>query len=220
MRQIKTPIAFGLASFLLGLLLSAAPGRAADRAGDFDYYVAALSWNASWCEREGDARDAGQCDPRHDYGFTLHGLWPQHERGWPEFCRTRERDPSRRETEAMIPIMGSSGLAAYQWRKHGRCTGLSAADYLELSRRAWEAVARPAIFRRLPRDMEVAPNVVEDAFLEANPDMEPDGVTIACRDGALAEVRICFTKDLQPRACAPDARRDCSDRATRLPKMR
>ena len=39
---------------------------------------------------------------------------------------------------------------------------------------------------------------------------EADGVTIACRDGALTEVRICLTRDLQPRDCAPDSRRDCT----------
>ncbi len=217
-RRIKMLLDMRRLAFLL-LLLPFAAARAEDRAGEFDYYVLALSWNASWCAREGDARDADQCDPRHDYGFTVHGLWPQYERGWPQDCRTRERDPSRRETAEMTPIMGSSGLAAYQWRKHGRCTGLSATEYFDATRRAWAAVIRPDIFRRLPRDMEIAPAVVEEAFLEANPDMERDGVTVACRDGFIQEVRICLTKDLEPRACAPDTRRDC--RAVSLmPMMR
>ncbi len=204
----------------LALLLAASGGRAEDRPGVFDYYVLALSWNASWCAREGDARRADQCDPRHDYGFTLHGLWPQYETGWPEYCRTTERDPSRRETEAMVPIMGSSGLAAYQWRKHGRCAGLSAAGYFDKARAAWARVVRPDVFRRLREDVSAPPKVVEEAFLEANPGFAPDGVTVTCADGYLAEVRICLTRDLEPRACAPDTRRDCSARAATLPKMR
>ncbi|MEM1163843.1 MAG: ribonuclease T, partial [Pseudomonadota bacterium] len=44
------------------------------RADDFTHYVLALSWNASWCAIEGDSRNADQCDPRHELGFTLHGL--------------------------------------------------------------------------------------------------------------------------------------------------
>ena len=102
---------FSLAS---GLLL-AAPAAAQT----FDYYVLALTWTPSWCAAEGEARD-GQCDPGRDLGFTLHGLWPQFEQGWPEDCPSEEADPSRRETAAMADVMGSGSLAWYQWKKHGR----------------------------------------------------------------------------------------------------
>lgn len=209
-----------LAGPIAALIFAAAPAQAQDRPGDFDYYVLALSWNASWCAREGDARGADQCDPRHEFGFTLHGLWPQRERGWPEACASPEPDPSRRDAEAMAPLMGSAGLAAHQWRKHGRCSGLSARDYFDRSLKAWAAVAKPDLFRRLPADVEIAPRVVEEAFLEANPAMAADGVTVTCRDGFLAEVRVCLTKDLAPRACAPDARRDCRAPAAKMPRMR
>ena len=76
-----------------------------------------------------------QCDPARDLGWVLHGLWPQYEDGWPSFCRTAERDPTRRETAAMADIMGTSGLAWYQWKKHGRCAGLSARGLLRAARR-------------------------------------------------------------------------------------
>jgi ribonuclease T2 len=188
--------------------------------GSFDYYVLALSWNASWCEAEGDARDAAQCDPREDHGFTVHGLWPQNERGWPEWCASPARDPSRRDSAAMADIMGSGGLAWHQWKKHGRCTGLSGRDYYALTRAAWERVRRPAALRELERRVAIAPEVVEAAFLEANPELDADGVTITCRDGLLREVRVCLTRDLRPRLCAPDARRDCGARSVALPPMR
>ena len=113
--------------WLLALILLAAPAWAeGERAGDFDYYVLALSWTPSWCALEGDERNSPQCDPGQGYGFTLHGLWPQYEEGWPSFCPTSERPATRGETGAMVDIMGSSGLAWHQWRKHGTCTGLSA----------------------------------------------------------------------------------------------
>lgn len=206
---------------LLCLLLVAAAARAdGERAGDFDYYVLALSWNAAWCAAEGDARDADQCDARHDHGFTLHGLWPQYEDGWPSYCRTTARDPSRAQSAAMEDIMGSGGLAWHQWKKHGRCTGLSAEDYYRLSRLAYDRVNRPEIFRRLRQEVTLPPAVVEEAFLEANPDYAADGVTITCRDGYVREARICLTRDLEPRACAPDTRRDCRARTVRMPPMR
>jgi len=208
------------------LALSAVAGltcgrvAAQDRAGAFDHYVLALSWNAGWCAAEGDARGAPQCDPREEIGFTLHGLWPQQGEGWPEFCRGTARDPARHETAAMADIMGSAGLAWHQWRKHGRCTGLEPTEYFALSRRAWEQVARPEALRRLGRRVSIDPNVIEAAFIEANPGLTPDMVTVTCRDGRFREVRICLDPDLSPRACLGRSARDCGAPSVTLDPMR
>lgn len=196
----------------LAVLLTPLPLAARDIAGRFDYYVLSLSWQPGWCSATGDDRRASECSQGTALDFTVHGLWPQHDRGWPQDCPTPERDPSRRDSAAMADIMGSPGLAAYQWRKHGRCTGLSAAGYYTATRAARDAVQIPEVFDNLDRDITLSPAIVEEAFLEANPGLVADGVTVTCRDKALSEVRICLTRDLQPRPCAPDARRDC-DRA-------
>lgn len=190
------------------------------RAEPFTHYVLALSWNASWCEIEGDARDAGQCETRHDYGFTLHGLWPQGEDGWPANCATRAADPSRRMTAGMADIMGSSGLAWHQWKKHGRCSELSAADYFALSREAYEAIARPEVLRRVAEPVRVDPDVIEAAFLEANPGLKAHQLAVTCRDGYVQEVRVCLTKSLVPRACSPRTERGCRASTVVLPPMR
>ncbi|SET61331.1 ribonuclease T2 family protein [Oceanicella actignis] len=178
-------------------------------AGDFDHYILALSWSPAWCAQEGRARGAEQCAPGRRLGFVLHGLWPQYERGWPAWCRSGRRDPSRAESAAMADIMGSAGLAWHQWKKHGRCTGLSAGDYYALMRQAWARVVRPEALRRLERAVRIDARVIEQAFLEANPELTPDAITIVCRDGAIREVRICLNKDLSPRPCAPESARDC-----------
>ncbi|WP_207099957.1 ribonuclease T2 family protein [Paracoccus shandongensis] len=185
------------------------PALPDDIAGDFDYYVLSLGWQPGWCRATGDKRDAPDCNPGSGRDFAVHGLWPQYERGWPDYCKTAERDPSRRDTQAMADLM-APGLALYQWRKHGRCSGLSAAGYYAALREAAEAVRIPAPFNDLGRDIALPPALVEDAFIEANPDLTRDGITVTCKAEALAEVRICLTRDLEPRACAPDARRDCS----------
>ncbi len=197
----------------------AGPG-AADAPGDFDYYVLSLSWNASWCLAEGDARRDPACAAGAGRGFTVHGLWPQFERGWPEFCPATTRDPTRSETAAMADIMGSGGLAWHQWRKHGRCSGLDARDYFARLRRAYARVARPEALRALGRDARITPGVIEAAFVDANPGMIADGVTVTCRDGLLREVRICLDRQLNPRACARDAARDCRATTVTLPAAR
>jgi ribonuclease T2 len=194
----------------LAAALMPAPARAeGDPPGDFDYYVMALGWSPTYCALQGDREAEDQCHPRHDYSFTLHGLWPQYEKGWPANCPTIERNPTRSDTRAMIDIMGSDGLAWYQWQKHGRCSGLSARNYLAHSRVAYNRVAIPQVFRDLTKDVTLPASVVEDAFVEANPTLPRDGITVTCDEGRIDEVRICMTKELDFRACAPDTRRDC-----------
>lgn len=181
-----------------------------ERAGNFDYYVMSLSWSSAWCELEGDARDDPQCDPGRGLTFVLHGLWPQYEDGWPSWCRTVQRDPSRAETAAMADIMGGSGLAFYQWKKHGRCAGLAAPDYFATARQAFGRIAVPPLFSRVSKDLTLPASVIEAAFLEANPGMTRDQVTVTCSDGLIQEVRICLTPDLDPRRCGADVIRDCT----------
>src|SRR5699024_2408940 len=100
-----------------------------------------LSWSPSWCQAEGEAD--GQCASGRRIGFVVHGLWPQYERGWPQDCHSAARDPSQRETRAMTDLMGSPGLAWYQWKKHGRCAGLAASDYFALTREAAKTIVIP-----------------------------------------------------------------------------
>ncbi len=180
-----------------------------ERAGDFDYYVLSLSWSAAWCALEGDARDDPQCDDGRELTFVLHGLWPQYENGWPSYCRTTERDPTRAETAAMADVMGGSGTAFYQWKKHGRCSGKSAVDFYKTARAAYGRVAIPKLFAEVSRPLTLPASVIEDAFLEANQGLARDQVTITCADGLIQEVRVCLTPDLQFRRCGDDVIRDC-----------
>lgn len=205
---------------LVALLFSGPAQADGERAGDFDYYVLSLSWSSAWCALEGDARDDPQCDAGRGLTFVLHGLWPQNETGWPSYCRTTERDPTRSETAAMADIMGGSGVAFYQWKKHGRCSGLSAQDFFATARKAYASITIPPLFSQVRKDLEVPPDVIENAFLESNPALSRDEVTVTCRDGLIQEARICLTKDLSPRRCGDDAIRDCRQPDTVLEAVR
>lgn len=198
---------------LLSLILSLAALAAraeGERAGDFDYYVMALSWSANWCALEGDARNSPQCDTREDHGWILHGLWPQFQRGYPSYCKTAKRAPSRSMTNDMADIMGTGGLAWHQWKKHGTCTDLSASDYYALSRKAYATITRPAIFRKLNKTVKLPASVVEDAFIKENPILTRNSITITCRQGYIQEARICLSRDLTPVPCGRDVIKDCT----------
>ncbi len=193
--------------WLLSATLVLAEG---EQAGEFDYYVLALSWSPTWCALEGDARDADQCHPRHDHGWILHGLWPQYHRGWPSYCRTADPPPTRAMTSDMADIMGSAGLAWYQWKKHGTCSGLSAPAYFALARDAYDRISRPEVFRNLDRTVKLPAAVVEEAFRKDNPALEPDGITITCRARHIQEARICLSRSLEPVPCGQDVVKDCT----------
>jgi ribonuclease T2 len=180
-----------------------------EAAGKFDYYVLSLSWSPNWCELTGDAQRSDQCDTRHDHGWILHGLWPQFHRGYPSYCRTTQRPPSRGMTAAMADVMGTPGLAWHQWKKHGTCSGLSASDYFALSRQAYATVVRPEVFRKLDRTVKLPASVVEDAFMAANPGLSRDMLTITCKDGHIQEARLCLSRDLNPVPCGQDVVHDC-----------
>lgn len=180
----------------------------------FDFLVLALSWSPSYCEAEGANANRQQCAVGKDHAFVVHGLWPQFEKGWPEFCVSREPD---RVPDALVrrysDLIPSAGLVGHQWRKHGSCSGLSQADYLALTRLARERIEVPDRFEAPRKQDQVSPAEVEAAFTAANPGLPRDGIAVTCEGGLLREVRICMTKDLDFRACAGIDARGC-----RLPR--
>lgn len=207
--------------WIVVLMVLAGVARADEpKVGAFEYYVLSLSWTPTWCALEGDARGSAQCDQGRGFGFTLHGLWPQYARGWPSYCRTSHREATRSETSAMADIMGSSGLAWHQWKKHGRCSGLGPQAYFAASRAAYAAIQRPEVLRNLEREVTLPAQLIEDAFLKANPALKADQVTITCKARRIQEVRICLSKDLEPRRCGADVIRDCSQKDALFSPMR
>lgn len=205
---------------LLGLFATSCfSAFAQDRAGDFDFYVVALSWSPSYCTLEGRPDDA-QCGVE-EHGFILHGLWPQYERGYPEYCESNM--PERVSNDiirSIIDITPSAGLARYQWRKHGICTGLRQDAYFRLARRAFEKVNIPAAFVDPPDDEIRAPLDIERAFIAANPGLPRDAIAVSCKDRHLADIRICLTKNLAFRSC-PEVDADyCRTRQIDVPAIR
>jgi ribonuclease T2 len=191
-------------------VFAAAPGRAQDQPGDFDFYVLSLSWSPAFCALE-ESAGAGQCREGAGFSFVAHGLWPQHERGYPEFCgKAEELSPGL--VESIRDIMPDDGLIAHEWRRHGACTGLSAEDYFAATRAAFHHIVIPEDFDPSPtQDIGVSADAIETAFIAANPGLHADGIAVSCKQGLMAEVRICLTRDLDFRACQEVDARGCRD---------
>jgi ribonuclease T2 len=188
--------------------------------GNFDFYVLALSWSSGFCELQGRDRARRQCESGADLGFVVHGLWPQYERGFPSDCQAGTRTPSRMALDSVRGLFPDEGLARYEWRKHGTCSGLSPTDYFAAVRRAREAIEVPAQFKDLREPLQIAANDVLRAFTQANARLRPGMLAISCPKGILQEVRICMSKDLRDfRPCPEVASKSCRGRNITVPPI-
>nr|WP_230531635.1 ribonuclease T2 [Microvirga roseola] len=209
------------AAFFLTIPGAAQPPREARGApaGQFDFYVLALSWSPGFCEIRGSRHR--QCDAGSGLGFVLHGLWPQNERGYPSFCEPSGRFAPRAAVEEAKDLFPDENLARYQWRKHGTCTGESPSAYFRAARRARERVRIPESFQGLRSGAKVLPAEIEQTFINANPGLRPDMIAVACGRRIFQEVRICFDKDLRGFRSCPEVDRDgCRAGEIAIPAIR
>jgi ribonuclease T2 len=203
--------------------MSAAQDRRQNAPGEFDFYVLALSWSPSFCETAAERGNSGrsqQIQCGRPYSFVVHGLWPQYERGFPEYCRRPSPRLDRNIVSSMLDVMPAPGLIFNQWDKHGTCSGLGARAYFENIRKARAAVKIPEEFLQLPDPKTIAPGDIEEAFIKVNPGLSSSAISVTCSSRRLSEVRICMSKDMQFRACEEIDRRACRRDEVVMPPVR
>lgn len=214
--------------FLVLAALSVDPASAQDRRqnapGEFDFYVLSLSWSPSFCEaaqeRGGNNRSAQmQCGGR-PYSFVVHGLWPQYDRGFPNYCERPAPRLARNIMQSMLDLMPAPGLIFNEWDKHGTCSGLGQRAYFEAIRKARAGVKIPDEFLDLQQAKTIAPDAIEEAFIKVNPGLSNSAIAVTCDRNRLTEVRVCMSKDLQFRACEEIDRRACRRDQVVMPPMR
>jgi ribonuclease T2 len=203
------------------------PPPARNIAGQFDYYDLVLSWSPTHCSETSDNRDDQQCN-RSDgrrYSFVLHGLWPQYEKGYPELCRTARRPYVPQQViDNMLDVMPATGLIIHEFRKHGTCSGLEAEAYFGTAKRLFQSIRIPDRYKNPFEPLFVAPQELAAEFAKFNPQLKPDSFAIACGGSGsrLKEIRFCFNKDGQSRACGSNEnqRRMCSAEKMYVPPVR
>src|SRR5258705_1707863 len=195
--------AFGMLVFA-GLIGIAGTASAQDRRqnapGEFDFYVLSLSWSPSFCEQASERGSGGrsqiQCGGR-PYSFVVHGLWPQYEHGFPDYCQRPAPRLDRNVVSSMLDLMPAPGLIFSEWDKHGTCSGLGAKAYFETIRKARSTVKIPPEYLELSDTKTTAPGAIEEAFIKVNPGLSTSAISLTCDSRRLSEVRICLNKDLQ-----------------------
>lgn len=187
----------------------------------FDFLVLALSWSPTFCDSEAAGRNREQCGEGKDFGWVVHGLWPQNEKGWPENCPTAEgsRVPER-VGQTVMDIMPSMGLIGHQWRKHGSCSGLGMSDYFKLVRQAHDKIRIPDELADVDRQSRTSPEAIEAAFIRSNPGLTRSAVAVTCDRERVDEVRICLDRSLGFRSCAEVDSRSCRRAEITIPPTR
>ena len=106
----------------------------------------------------------------------------------------------------MLNYIPSESLIQHEWTNHGTCSGLSAADYFAAIRKTRDSVKIPDDLKQPAQQIQLRPSEIEEKFAAANPAFPREAFRVSCyRDGELQEARICFSKDLSPRACTVSA---------------
>src|SRR5271163_4595592 len=173
-------ITFGLAVAAIG-----APIAVAQQAGPpvastpFDYYVMTLSWAPGFCDLGGQDTTSPECAVGSGDGFVVHGLWPDNDyRPNPEGCQGADASPADlAEEHGLYP---NDTLAAYEYRKHGTCTGLSAHDYFATVRNIRTRLNIPPMLQAPHQQLRLSPDDVEQAFMSANANLRSDNMAVTC----------------------------------------
>ena len=219
---IISRLLISLALVVVSAGIAFAQDRRQNAPGEFDFYVLALSWSPSFCEAAAERGNSGrsqvQCE--RPYSFVVHGLWPQYERGFPEYCQRPSPRLDRNIMTSMLDLMPAPGLIFNEWDKHGTCSGLGARAYFESIRKARAAVKIPEEFLQLSEQKTVAPDDLEAAFIKINPGLSSSAISVTCSSRRLSEVRICLSKDMQFRACEEIDRRACRRDQVLMPPVR
>lgn len=214
---------FAWAGSLVAALALAGPSQArqpAGRQGEFDYFLLSLSVAPSFCALSPANQAKSECRTLTEDDFrrtplTLHGLWPNragvsvnlqpHDCDGGPFAMS---SPVQQDLRRYMPA--GPGLARYEWRKHGTCSGLSSEDYFatmaRLGRQANDTVGPTMEDRHmLGHSVRIAD------LLEAVSAQDPalaKAIVVDCRnprgggEAVIEEIRLVLSKDFRPMPAA------------------
>src|SRR5258708_29555651 len=109
---------------------AAGADRRQNEPGQFDFYVLSLSWSPSFCEASGErgTPPQQQCGAR-PYSFVVHGLWPQYENAFPEFCQRPAPRLNRNIVSSMLHLIPPPPLISTASAHPPTCSPLSPHAY-------------------------------------------------------------------------------------------
>ncbi|EXB40468.1 Ribonuclease 2 [Morus notabilis] len=178
---------------------------------EFDYFALALQWPPTYCRHTRDCCSSNACcrGANAPSEFTIHGLWPDYNDGtWPACC-TRESF-NEKEISTLLDALEkywpslSCGKPRACHEKHGTCSSPVVHDEYSYFVTALNVYLKYNVTKVLSEEGYVPSNTekyplggivsaIQNAF-HATP-------SLACKNGAIEELQLCFYKDFKPRDC-------------------
>jgi ribonuclease T2 len=213
-RSLVAKAAFLTLASACGVAAALAGGPPPVASAPFDYYVMALSWSPGFCDLGGAQKSPRQCAVGAGYGFVVHGLWPDNRFGPDPADCAPYAEVSQADLDGANDLYPTSGLAAYEYRKHGTCTGLDPAGYFSAVRLVRDGIAIPPSLQGVRAWRRMPPDDIRQAFVDANANLRPDNIAVTCAQGQLVDVRICISRTLRAFATCPQVARNSCRRAS------
>lgn len=120
-----------------------------------DYYTLALSWSPAFCDLQKQrnngnvpARLAYQCGDTQQFGWVIHGLWPQNGKArkisdHPRFCKGDLPEIPETVIEKYLPESPGAALLQGQWEKHGACAFDTPEAYFDKQKSLYQQLNLP-----------------------------------------------------------------------------
>ena len=123
-------------------------------------YTLAISWSPEYCRSRSvdrGGRSDIQCGGGNDFGFVLHGLWPDGTgKQWPQYCQATPILPTALIRQHLCATP-SPQLMQHEWAKHGTCMpGTSPQAYFARSTAMFERLRFPDMDALSRRPLTVA----------------------------------------------------------------
>jgi ribonuclease T2 len=158
-------------------------------------YTLALSWSPEFCHGARGNQEF-QCGGRQNFGFIVHGLWPESNSGQsPQWCATAPR-PSPETLRRYMCMTPSARTLEHEWLKHGSCAAKTPEVYFGAAQKLWQGL-------RMPRMERIgSAGDLRAAFVAANPSLDRRAIGVKTAPGGwLREVAICYSTKLVPAPC-------------------
>lgn len=165
-----------------------------------DYYTLALSWSPNFCDTQKRKMQGKipshlqyQCGGTHQFGWVIHGLWPQSAKArrvedHPRFCKGDLPELPHQLIEQYLPESPGAALLQGEWEKHGACAFDSAQTYFDKQKELFKTLVLPKY--------ELDRNALFKWVKENNPALKDRYL-----GGNRNELFICYDKNWQPMNC-------------------
>jgi ribonuclease T2 len=178
--------------------------------GQFDFYVLSLLWSPSICQATKAYLEKPRlCSSGQMSSFFVEGLWPQYERGFPEFCQKAAPMLSRKVVDGLLDIMPDPELIVHEWERHGTCTASSPNEFFANVRRASALVKIPDEYRKPNNTLVATSAEIKGSFVRANDGLSSDAIVLACDRERLRGIELCISRDFTFRSCSELIRQNC-----------